>query len=204
MKSPELQASSDQDGTLDNAARGRARQATQEAERRVHVARVQAQQASDPAAGAEPEVEGVAPMDAVIGVEVLGMPGGAPADGGAGSIGSSAGGSSSGATVHASSHGGMDGAGGAFGGLDLLLDGADERADETIIGSGDRAHHLALKSSLVIYPPLPLRPARTSLPPLRPTSRAQCQRRCGKAGFCDPSSELGCGGEYCGNRYEPL
>jgi len=196
VKSPELQASSDQDGTLDNAARGRARQAAQEAGRRVHVARVQAQQASDPAA--EPEVEGGAPMDAVIGVEVLPMPGGAPADGGAGSIGSS------GAAVHASSHGGMDGAGGVFGGLDLLLDGDDERADETIIGSGDRAHHLALKSSLVIYPPLPLRPARTSLPPLRPTSRAQCQRRCGKAGFCDPSSELGCGGEYCGNRYEPL
>jgi len=197
VKPFELPVGSDKDGTLDNAARGRARQATQEAERRAHAARVQAQQASDPAA-AEPEVEGVAPMDAVIGVEVLSMPDGPPADSGAGSIGSSR------ATVQTGSHGSLGSAGGVFGGLDLLLDGDDERADETIIGSGDRAHHLALKSAMVIYPPLPLRPARTSLPPLRPASRAQCQRRCGKAGFCDPSSELGCGGEYCGNRYEPL
>lgn len=171
MKTPELQAGSEPDVAPDNAARGRARQATQDAERRVQIARVQAQQAQQasqaarPFSGPEPEVEGAVPVEAVIGAGAVSVLGGL---------------------------------------MDLLLDGDDERADETIIGSGDRAHHLALKSALVVYPPLPLRPARTLLPPLRPASRAACQRRCGKAGFCDPSSELGCGGEYCGNHHEPL
>lgn len=39
------------------------------------------------------------------------------------------------------------------------------------------------------------------LPETRPSSRAECARRCGSDGFCDPSSELGCGGEYCGWKY---
>ncbi|AKZ62909.1 hypothetical protein F506_09680 [Herbaspirillum hiltneri N3] len=87
-------------------------------------------------------------------------------------------------------------------GGDMLLEDS-EPSDEVIIGSGDRAQHMALKNAFVPFSgrpsPVARRPA--TLPPLRPTSRAECGRRCGKGGFCDPSSELGCGGEYCGNRY---
>jgi len=87
------------------------------------------------------------------------------------------------------------------GGNMLLEDG--EPADEVIIGSGDRAPHMALKAAFAPFPgrpsPVARRPA--TLPPLHPASRAECGRRCGKGDFCDPSSELGCGGEYCGNRY---
>ena len=83
---------------------------------------------------------------------------------------------------------------------DALLGDDTPLRDETIIGSGDRAHHLAL----VAGSPLPrlralLRGREPLLSRARPASRAQCQRRCGAAGFCDPSSPLGCGGAYCGN-----
>lgn len=75
--------------------------------------------------------------------------------------------------------------------------------DDTIAGANDRAHHLSLKYAHVT---VTLRPPAAAGPPLiaprAPLSRAECRRRCGKAGFCDPASELGCGGEYCGNRYE--
>ncbi len=37
----------------------------------------------------------------------------------------------------------------------------------------------------------------TTLPALLAQSRAECARRCGSNGFCDPSSAHGCGGEYC-------
>jgi hypothetical protein len=69
---------------------------------------------------------------------------------------------------------------------------------EPIIGSGDRAHHLALVAGSVV-PPLRPPPARAAerLPALRPASRQACERRCGKAGQCDPSSPFGCGGEFC-------
>ena len=72
--------------------------------------------------------------------------------------------------------------------------------DERIIGSGDRAHHLAL----IAGTPVPvLQPRRAQRTPLitraAPKSRADCRRRCGKDGFCDPSSALGCGGVHCGN-----
>lgn len=87
----------------------------------------------------------------------------------------------------------------AASGLDLLLDG-DAPEDDTIIGSGDRAHHLALAPGLspLTMQRRPLARDSLVLPP-GPKSRAECRRRCGKAGFCDPSSDLGCGGEYCGN-----
>ena len=87
-------------------------------------------------------------------------------------------------------------------GGDMLLE-EGEPADEVIIGSGDRAQHMALKNAFVPFLGRPSPAARrlATLPPLRPASRAECGRRCGKGGFCDPSSELGCGGEYCGNRY---
>lgn len=69
---------------------------------------------------------------------------------------------------------------------------------EPIVGSGDRAHHLALvpgTAAALLRPPA----ARTAerLPALRPASRQACERRCGKAGQCDPSSPFGCGGEFC-------
>lgn len=74
-----------------------------------------------------------------------------------------------------------------------------------IIGVGDRAHHMALKLGHVTVAPRQAPVGRpVPLPRLPPSSRAECQRRCGTAGFCDPSSDLGCGGEYCASRYEPL
>ena len=81
--------------------------------------------------------------------------------------------------------------------------GLEAPADERIIGSGDRMHHLALVAGSAPPPhPRALRVRREGdslvLPP-GPNSRAECRRRCGKAGFCDPSAALGCGGEYCGN-----
>ncbi|WP_211923327.1 hypothetical protein, partial [Duganella radicis] len=52
--------------------------------------------------------------------------------------------------------------------------------------------------------PPPLRPPKLArpglLPALRPKSRADCERRCGSDGFCDPSDPLGCGGVHCGRR----
>lgn len=69
---------------------------------------------------------------------------------------------------------------------------------EPIIGSGDRAHHLALVAGTA---PVALRPPRAAtaerLQALRPASRQACERRCGRAGQCDPASPFGCGGEYC-------
>lgn len=81
-----------------------------------------------------------------------------------------------------------------------LLDGAalDERPDPRIVGSGDRAHQLALINGAAV--PAPRRPSADPLmrlPGARPTSRATCERRCGSDGFCDPSSPYGCGGEFC-------
>jgi len=69
---------------------------------------------------------------------------------------------------------------------------------EPIIGSGDRAHHLALvagTAAVVLRAPRAATAER--LQALRPASRQACERRCGKAGQCDPASPFGCGGEYC-------
>jgi len=82
---------------------------------------------------------------------------------------------------------------------EALTDDAPQQ--EFIIGGNDRAHHLALVQTFARTQPYALAPSRTADPlfgPLRPSSRAECRRRCGKADTCDPSSELGCGGEYCG------
>lgn len=43
-----------------------------------------------------------------------------------------------------------------------------------------------------------------ALPALRPKSRAECERRCGSDGFCDPSDPLGCGGLHCGQQHNML
>lgn len=77
--------------------------------------------------------------------------------------------------------------------------------DETIIGSGDRAHHLAM-IAVTVTPFLRRAPVEraASLPSLRPSSRAECENRCGADGFCDPSSEFGCGGEHCIHLHEAL
>lgn len=69
---------------------------------------------------------------------------------------------------------------------------------EPIIGAGDRAHHLALVAGTAV-PPLRAAGAGTAerLQALRPASRQACERRCGRAGQCDPASPFGCGGEFC-------
>lgn len=84
-------------------------------------------------------------------------------------------------------------------GADLVSDGSGVEA-EPFIGGADRMHHLALIAGRGPAPE-PGRQYRADalvLPP-GPTSRAECRRRCGTGGFCDPSEALGCGGEYCGN-----
>jgi len=87
----------------------------------------------------------------------------------------------------------------AAGGADLLLEEGDA-SSRRIAGSGDRAHHLALVPGAGRRDAVPPIHGREPLVlPLRPHSRAECRRRCGKGGFCDPASDLGCGGEYCGN-----
>ncbi|MCA1325655.1 hypothetical protein [Herbaspirillum sp. alder98] len=85
-------------------------------------------------------------------------------------------------------------------GSDLIADDGPAPERHTIIGSGDRSHHLALAPGTPAPPPRPSSARREALiMPPRPGSRAECRRRCGKNGFCDPASDLGCGGEHCGN-----
>lgn len=71
-----------------------------------------------------------------------------------------------------------------------------------IAGRGDRLHYLAMAAAsgtaLLRAPKMDVPGA---LPAVKPQSRADCERRCGSDGFCDPSSTLGCGGEYCGRQY---
>lgn len=70
-------------------------------------------------------------------------------------------------------------------------------------GIGDRVPYLAMVAGAATPTLRPPKMARTSsVKPLRPKSRADCQRRCGSDGFCDPSSELGCGGVHCGRKYD--
>jgi len=89
--------------------------------------------------------------------------------------------------------------------LGWLLNSGEDMVDNCIAGSGDRAHPHALKLGRPASPLRQTPPGRApALPALRPSSRADCQRRCGTAGFCDPASEFGCGGEFCASRYEAL
>lgn len=75
-------------------------------------------------------------------------------------------------------------------------------ANPAIPGIDDRIPYMALTTGAANPA---LRPPKMAPPPLvnplKPKSRAECQRRCGSDGFCDPSSELGCGGMHCGRKY---
>lgn len=77
--------------------------------------------------------------------------------------------------------------------------GSSER--ELFLDGGDRLHRVAVVADVFV---LPLRPPRlerqSKLPALRPKSKADCERRCGSDGFCDPSDPLGCGGMHCGRQ----
>lgn len=68
---------------------------------------------------------------------------------------------------------------------------------EVIVGVGDRMAHLALVAGTAALRLRPPAAASGLLPKLRPASRLACERRCGRAGQCDPASPFGCGGEYC-------
>lgn len=78
-------------------------------------------------------------------------------------------------------------------------------ANDISLESGERLHRVAVVAPAFIEPLRPPRMARPgSLPPLRPKSKAECERRCGSDGFCDPSDLLGCGGVHCGRQFDML
>lgn len=84
--------------------------------------------------------------------------------------------------------------------VDMLLSDSDKPED-----SGDRLHRLGVVADIYIMPLRPPKMTRPgSLPALRPKSRADCERRCGSDGFCDPSNLLGCGGVHCGRQGDML
>lgn len=72
---------------------------------------------------------------------------------------------------------------------------------ELFLDVGDRLHRVAVVADVFV---LPLRPPKMDrpdkVPALRPKSKADCERRCGSDGFCDPSDPIGCGGMYCGRQ----
>jgi hypothetical protein len=81
-------------------------------------------------------------------------------------------------------------------------DGRLTAHERVLSARADRVHYLAMAAmagALLLRPPAPS--AAGTLPALKPQSRAECQRRCGTDGFCDPSDPLGCGGEYCAGRH---
>lgn len=69
----------------------------------------------------------------------------------------------------------------------------------------DRVLYLAMAA--VTMPP-PLRPTQARraqlISAVRARSRAECKKRCGNAGNCDPENPLGCGGTYCREGNEPV
>lgn len=71
--------------------------------------------------------------------------------------------------------------------------------------SGDRLYRVAVVAHTFVQelrPPKMDQPG--TLPALRPKSKAECERRCGSDGFCDPSDLLGCGGLHCGRQRDML
>jgi hypothetical protein len=83
---------------------------------------------------------------------------------------------------------------------------SEARAAEHLVpGIGDRVPYLAMvagAASPLLRSPELAKMNQVKAP--KPKSRAQCQRRCGRNGFCDPSSELGCGGVYCGRKHDDV
>ena len=72
---------------------------------------------------------------------------------------------------------------------------------EPLLDSGDKLHRVAVVADIYLLPLHPPRLGRAgTVPALRPKSRAECERRCGSEGFCDPSDPIGCGGVHCGRR----
>lgn len=82
---------------------------------------------------------------------------------------------------------------------------ASSGINELISGVTDRLHHLAM---IALPGKFSLRGLPVSksinLRVLKPTSRVDCENRCGGNGFCDPSSEHGCGGEFCNRKSDGL
>lgn len=81
--------------------------------------------------------------------------------------------------------------------------------DESDIGapgeSGDRLHRVAVVAHLWLQElRAPRMKSGSSISAARPKSRAECQRRCGHDGFCDPSDPHGCGGVHCGHKGDML
>lgn len=70
---------------------------------------------------------------------------------------------------------------------------------------GDRLHRVAVVAHLFLQDLRQPKMKKTGLlPPVKPKSKADCQRRCGSDGFCDPTDPLGCGGVYCGKSGDML
>jgi hypothetical protein len=91
------------------------------------------------------------------------------------------------------------------GGASTARPDADWSASDILMESGDRLHRLAVVAHTFIQQLRPPKMNRSSaLPALRAKSRAECERRCGSDGFCDPSSPLGCGGLHCGRQSDVL
>jgi hypothetical protein len=86
------------------------------------------------------------------------------------------------------------------------LDALEARAvEQPLPGIGDRVPYLAMVAGATTpLLRLPEMAKKSQVKAPKPKSRAQCQRRCGRNGFCDPSSELGCGGVYCGRKQDDV
>jgi hypothetical protein len=87
--------------------------------------------------------------------------------------------------------------------IGLLPDAEEKRPSEKALipGVDDRVPYMAMAPGASM--PLLRSPKLTkasTVKKLKPKSRAECHRRCGSNGFCDPSSALGCGGVYCGRK----
>ncbi|HVK95917.1 MAG TPA: hypothetical protein VM571_14460 [Noviherbaspirillum sp.] len=77
--------------------------------------------------------------------------------------------------------------------------------NDLIMEAGDRLHRVAVVAQTFIQElRSPQMKKTTTLPKLKPKSRAECERRCGTDGFCDPSNILGCGGTHCGASHDML
>jgi hypothetical protein len=75
--------------------------------------------------------------------------------------------------------------------------------DEMVAESGDRLNRVAVVAHTVNQESQTPKQGRLStLVALKPKSKAECERRCGSDGFCDPSSVFGCGGVHCGRRHD--